>query len=80
MDVKFFPVSLGRLEIEEDLRNFMTEVENIYRETGMPMFPCIFHHFCLPFSPICAAMYCASQRKSKLDELIHDFNNEKGKS
>ena len=57
----------------------MAEVEKICNDTGMPMFPCLLHHFCIPFSPICAAMYCSSRRKSKLDDLVSEFNNEKGK-
>ena len=55
----------------------MEDVAKIFHETGMPMLPCLFHHFCLPFSPICAAMYCANQRKSRLEDLVKDFNHEK---
>jgi hypothetical protein len=79
MDVNFFPAQLTSLNIEEDLREMMSETGDIFHETGMPMFPCLLHHFCLPFSPICAVAYCMSQRKSRLEELIKDFNQKKGK-
>ena len=65
---------------EEDLREFMKETEEIYHETGMPMIPCFLHHFCLPFSPICVLCYCQSRRKSRLEDLVEDFNKEKGKN
>ena len=55
----------------------MDDTAEIFHETGMPMIPCLFHHFCLPFSPICAAMYCANKRKSKLEDLLKEFNHEK---
>ena len=79
MDITFFPTSLSEMDMEQDLRAFIDETEKIFSETGMPMFPCLLHHFCLPFSPICAMMYCANQRKSRLEELVKDFNKEKGK-
>ena len=63
--------------MEADIRELMEDTAKIFHETGMPMLPCLLHHFCLPFSPICAAMYCANQRKSRLDDLIKDFNHQK---
>ena len=78
IEVNFFPTSLTDMGIENDLREFFEESEKIFYETGMPMFPCVLHHFCLPFSPFCAMMYFANQRKSKLEELIKDFNKDKG--
>ena len=78
VDIIFFPTIITNLGIEKELREFMTEVEKAFHETGMPMFPCFLHHFCLPFSPICAMLYCASQRKSKLEELVQNFNNDTG--
>ena len=77
MDVEFFPTSLSDMGFEEDLREFMKETEEIYHETGMPMIPCFLHHFCLPFSPICVLCYCQSKRKSRLEDLVEDFNKEK---
>ena len=73
VEVSFFPSQIS--EIEDDLRKFFDDAKEAFHETGMPMFPCIFHHFCLPFSPICAMSYCKSQRKSRLDELIQNFNH-----
>ena len=67
------------MDIEQDLRDFIEGTEKIFSETGMPMFPCLLHHFCLPFSPVCAMMYFMNQRKSRLEELVKDFNQEKGK-
>ena len=78
VEINFFPTSLTDMGIEQDLREFMEEAEKIYHETGMPMYPCVFHHFCLPFSPFCAIMYCTSRRKSRLEDLIKDFNQDKG--
>ena len=76
-EVNFFPTSISHLNMEADIRELMDDTAKIFHETGMPMLPCLFHHFCLPFSPICAAMYCANQRKSRLDDLIKDFNHQK---
>ena len=78
MDVEFFPTSLSDMGFEEDLREFMEKTEKIYHETGMPMIPCFLHHFCLPFSPICVLCYCQSRRKSRLEDIVEDFNKEKG--
>ena len=76
-EVNFFPTSISHLNMEADIRELMEDTAKIFHETGMPMLPCLLHHFCLPFSPICAAMYCANQRKSRLDDLIKDFNHQK---
>ena len=73
VEISFFPSQVS--EIEDDLRKLFEDAKEVFQETGMPMFPCIFHHFCLPFSPICALYYCMSQRKSRLDELIQNFNH-----
>ena len=64
------------LGIEYELKQFMQACDDIFHKTGMPMFPCLCHHFCLPFSPVCAALYCASKRKSELDEVLRSFNAE----
>jgi len=74
----FFPENLQPLGVENDLKEVMSEIDVAFHETGMPMFPCICHHFCLPFSPICAAFYCQGQRKSRIDEALAKWNNEKG--
>ena len=73
VEVSFFPSQVS--EIEDDLRKLFEDAKEVFHETGMPMFPCLLHHFCLPFSPICAMFYCMSQRKSRLDELIQSFNH-----
>lgn len=80
VDVEFFPTSIRDMGLEQDLREFMEETEEIYHDTGMPMFPCTLHHFCLPFSPICALLYCMSKRKSKLEDIVKEFNKEKATS
>jgi len=76
--VPFLPENIQTLNIESDVKQVMGEIDGIFHNTGMPMFPCILHHFCLPFSPICAAFYCLSQRKSGIDEVLAKWNNEKG--
>jgi hypothetical protein len=70
MDVNFFPTQLTSLNLEEDLREMMSKTGEIFHDTGMPMFPCLLHHFCLPFSPVCAIFYCAKRRKTRLEELV----------
>ena len=63
--------------LESDLREFIKDTAEIYHDTGMPMLPCVLHHFCLPFSPACAACYFVGRRKSKLEDLVKDFNEDK---
>ncbi len=64
VEPQFFVGQLANCGIEESqLRRFFDDAKEIFHDTGMPMFPCIFHHFCLPFSPICAAAYCSKKRK-----------------
>ena len=41
------------------------------------MMPCVFLHFCIPFSPACVACYCISKRKTDLREIVEEFNEEK---
>ena len=76
VEISFFPSQVS--EIEDDLRKLFEDAKEVFQETGIPMFPCILHHFCLPLSPICALSYCMSQRKSRLDDLIQNFNRENG--
>ena len=72
----FFPAKVSDLDIGHELKSLMAKCDGIFHATGMPMVPCVFHHFCLPFSPICAMAYCASRQKSQLDEVVRQFNEE----
>ena len=57
-------------------RSFVTDINDVYHRTGMPPLPCMFHHMCLPFSPICAIFICAYRRKSGLKEAVDGWNSE----
>ena len=74
-DISFFPSQLS--EIENELRKLFEDVKEVYHETGFPPDPCVYFNFlpCLLCTPICALYYCMSQRKSRLDELIQNFNH-----
>lgn len=66
------------LDMWPDMEEFILESGEIFHKTGMPMFPCLCHHFCLPFSPICAAAYCAKRRMRGLENLLQNWNEHKG--
>lgn len=68
----------GHLGMWPELKEFMSDAAEIFRVTGMPMCPCIAHHFCIPFSPVCAMLYFAKKRKRELDELLQTWNEENG--
>ena len=74
-DISFFPSQLS--EIENELRKLFEDFKEVYHETGFPPDPCVYLNFlpCLLFTPLCAVYYCMSQRKSRLDELIQNFNH-----
>ena len=67
---------MSKLGIEHELKAFMKECEDVFHSTGMPMCPCMCHHFCIPFSPVCAMFICAARRKSGLEEAVQKFNTE----
>ena len=60
--------------IENEIRQFMEDVEKIYHQTGMPLFPCVCCHLCLPCSPFCAMAYCSYRRISRFENLVKAFN------
>ena len=72
------PRRVKELDFEEDLRKLMTNVETVFYETGVPMFPCALFHLCIPFGPACFFGCNLIRRKIKLDELIEKFNSEIG--
>ena len=76
---EFYPESLVTLDLADKVNELCQEMDEIFHSTGMPMFPCLLHHFCLPFSPICAAAYCGQRRRSELFEAIEKFNTKFGK-
>ncbi len=67
-------MQVTNLGIQCELKDLMTKCEFIFRETGLPALPCLFHHLCIPCSPVCAANHCRNQRKMRLDEAIRIFN------
>jgi len=73
---RFSSKTLRDSGIQAELEQLFASADEIYYDTGMPMFPCICHHFCLPFSPICAAAYCTAKRKSGLADLVEAFNRD----
>lgn len=42
----------------------------LFLDTHAPPFPCIFTHFCIPFSPVCFILYRAKQRQTRLNALF----------
>jgi len=70
----FFPSALQGYITNDDLLDFIDDVNGVYKRTVCPMFPLIFLHFCLPFSPICFASCAASNRKKGLTRALRDFN------
>ena len=41
----------------------------------MPIMPCIFHQLCLPGSLCCGLYYYGSKRRTKLEQILKDFNS-----
>lgn len=72
------PATITNCGIEKELRKFMDDAGDVYHKTGMPLFPCIFGHFCVPFGPICLLLHCMNKRKSQLEDLMEEFNKETG--
>lgn len=58
----------------EEVNSFVREVNDILQRTHLPMFPLIFMHFIIPFSPICFLSCATSSRQKKLQELIERTN------
>ena len=75
-EIHFFPTELTKLGIEYEVRQFMEDAEEIYKQTGVPFCPCICCHFCIPGSPVCAMVYCEYRRKSRIQNLVKAFNSE----
>ena len=70
-----FPPSIVHLELENDILEFMDKANKILHDTGMPIIPFAFCHALLPFSPICSAYICDYLRKTRLETLLHQFND-----
>jgi len=77
-DVKTFPNSISQVELEKDIRELLESIEDIFRKTGMPMCPFFLMQFVIPFTPMCASYYMWNERKTKLKEIVDNFNQEKG--
>ena len=76
-DIAFFPSQLS--EVENELRKLCEDVKEVYHETGFPQCPCLmFATFFLLFPVLCVMCFCVSKRKSRLDELIQNFNHSIG--
>jgi len=60
--------------IEKEIDEFLEESEQNFKKTGFPLCPISVCHLCLPFTPICCMLYCASKREKGLDECVTKFN------
>mmetsp|Transcript_8064 Transcript_8064/g.13419 ORF Transcript_8064/g.13419 Transcript_8064/m.13419 type:complete len:230 (-) Transcript_8064:50-739(-) len=63
----------GRLDMHE-VSQFVDAAQKVLNLTVMPMFPCIFTHFCIPFSPVCALYYCQGERQKRLRQIVDEHN------
>ena len=52
----------------------LVQIDEALQATLVPLFPCIFGHFCLPFSPICYILYYASQRYQRVNGILEKYN------
>lgn len=50
------------------------QIDEVFAQTVMPTFPCLLGHFCLPFSPVCAMMYCANRRDRGIRAILEKYN------
>jgi len=60
------PAGLRGLYTAEEFTRIKKEIDDIFDTTVWPIFPCLFTHFCIPFSPVCAYFYCGSRRMKAL--------------
>lgn len=58
-----------------DMNDLIRNINQILSYTHVPVFPLIFTHFCLPFSPICLKGYCEYERGNELKELLKEVNS-----
>eukprot|EP00743_Colponemidia_sp_Colp-15_P013225 GILK01015284.1.p1 GENE.GILK01015284.1~~GILK01015284.1.p1 ORF type:complete len:258 (+),score=22.09 GILK01015284.1:29-802(+) len=68
----FLAPELSGIYSLEDFKRFANEMNVTLHNTLWPVLPCLFTHFCIPFSPICAMAYCNSKRIRLLRELLKD--------
>jgi len=71
------PALPDRLCISAEFRKLVQDIDDVFCDTGMPECPCLCFVFfipCLGFVPLCLMAHCKSRRKSKLSNLIQDFN------
>lgn len=54
----------------------LSQLDQALKSTHLPMFPLIFAHFLIPFSPICAMMHYQSKRTQKIQAILHKYNNQ----
>lgn len=74
LPLNIIPAELQGLFTTDELSSFVSSVNQAYQDTIMPIIPCIFTHFCLPFSPVCALLYCQSKRRQLLDVIVEEQN------
>ena len=53
--------------------NLAAELNTLLSKTWIPMLPCLFAHFIIPFSPICAMKYYEIKRRSGTERIAADY-------
>lgn len=75
LSTEFLPNELHGFYHHSDFKAFVSAINHVLDETHWPVFPCMFTHFCIPFSPVCAMGYCSSQRKKGVEKLVKEEND-----
>eukprot|EP00742_Colponemidia_sp_Colp-10_P005280 GILJ01005640.1.p1 GENE.GILJ01005640.1~~GILJ01005640.1.p1 ORF type:complete len:233 (+),score=25.36 GILJ01005640.1:147-845(+) len=75
----FLPPELKGVYSLDEFKHFTNEVNHTLHNTHWPIMPCIFTHFCIPFSPVCAMMCCSSRRTKLLRGLLKDESSRMAK-
>lgn len=57
-----------------DMNEMIHKINRIVAETHVPIFPILFTHFCIPFSPICLIGGCHSRRTARIRQLLDETN------
>lgn len=73
-ELKFFPSNLKSLGLEDILADFMADTKRIFLETGTPLVPCSLIPHPIPYLYF---SYYDGKRKSKLDELVKEYNQKR---
>ena len=73
------PFLKDHLGIMDDVYQFLDDVKAVFLKYGFPPLPGVFFCICVPYAPICLLWYLHKQRFGDINQLIEDWNRDKGR-